>query len=134
MGGRRPGGCAFGRVALYFRDDAPLLGRRRRGAPSSRRRPRTSSCAAPGRGACFFADLLVEIADVAAEELREALWDLVWAGEATNDAFAPLRGRAGVARGAGAAGAPLPGGAPALVGPRFAGAGAARRRCRAAGR
>jgi ATP-dependent Lhr-like helicase len=26
-----------------------------------------------------------------AEELQEALWDLVWAGEATNDAFAPLR-------------------------------------------
>jgi ATP-dependent Lhr-like helicase len=24
-------------------------------------------------------------------ELQEALWDLVWAGEATNDAFAPLR-------------------------------------------
>ena len=26
-----------------------------------------------------------------AEELQEALWDLVWAGEVTNDAFAPLR-------------------------------------------
>ena len=25
------------------------------------------------------------------EELQEALWDLAWAGEATNDAFAPLR-------------------------------------------
>jgi ATP-dependent helicase Lhr and Lhr-like helicase len=25
--------------------------------------------------------------------LRDALWDLVWAGEATNDAFAPLRAR-----------------------------------------
>ena len=25
------------------------------------------------------------------EELHEALWDLAWAGEATNDAFAPLR-------------------------------------------
>ena len=25
------------------------------------------------------------------EELQEALWDLVWAGEVTNDAFAPLR-------------------------------------------
>ena len=27
------------------------------------------------------------------EELHEALWDLAWAGEATNDAFAPLRAR-----------------------------------------
>ncbi|MFL5860560.1 MAG: DEAD/DEAH box helicase, partial [Solirubrobacteraceae bacterium] len=25
------------------------------------------------------------------EEIQEALWDLAWAGEATNDAFAPLR-------------------------------------------
>ena len=28
---------------------------------------------------------------LAPEELQEALWDLVWAGEVTNDAFAPLR-------------------------------------------
>ena len=28
---------------------------------------------------------------IPAEELQDALWDLVWAGEATNDAFAPLR-------------------------------------------
>ena len=41
-------------------------------------------------GACFFTDLLVDV-ELAPEELQEALWDLVWAGEATNDAFAPLR-------------------------------------------
>ena len=41
-------------------------------------------------GACFFTDLLVDV-DLAPEELQEALWDLAWAGEATNDAFAPLR-------------------------------------------
>ncbi|MGO9447945.1 MAG: hypothetical protein ACLP04_04715, partial [Solirubrobacteraceae bacterium] len=29
--------------------------------------------------------------DIAGETLREALWDLVWAGEVTNDAWAPLR-------------------------------------------
>ncbi len=29
--------------------------------------------------------------ELAAPELGEALWDLVWAGEVTNDAFAPLR-------------------------------------------
>jgi ATP-dependent Lhr-like helicase len=41
-------------------------------------------------GACFFTDLLVDV-ELAPEELQEALWDLAWAGEATNDAFAPLR-------------------------------------------
>jgi ATP-dependent Lhr-like helicase len=41
-------------------------------------------------GACFFTDLLIDV-DLAPEELQEALWDLVWAGEVTNDAFAPLR-------------------------------------------
>ena len=41
-------------------------------------------------GACFFTDLLVDV-ELAPEELQEALWDLVWAGEATNDAFSPLR-------------------------------------------
>ena len=42
------------------------------------------------RGASFFTDLLVDV-ELAPEALQEALWDLVWAGEATNDAFAPLR-------------------------------------------
>ncbi len=42
------------------------------------------------RGPCFFTDLLAEL-DLPAEALREALWDLVWAGEVTNDAWAPLR-------------------------------------------
>jgi ATP-dependent helicase Lhr and Lhr-like helicase len=91
--GGGPMGARTGRVALYFRDDAPLLG------------PPPVQGEAPGgqmhdllrerlaRGACFFSDLLVEYADASAEELREALWDLAWAGEATNDAFAPLRSR-----------------------------------------
>ena len=41
-------------------------------------------------GACFFSDLLVDVA-LSPEEIQEALWDLAWAGVATNDAFAPLR-------------------------------------------
>ena len=41
-------------------------------------------------GACFFTDLLVDVARTP-EEIQEALWDLVWSGQATNDAFAPLR-------------------------------------------
>jgi ATP-dependent helicase Lhr and Lhr-like helicase len=82
-----------GRVALYFRDDLAIVGPPTRpplkGAP-----PDTDAHALVrdrlARGACFFTDLLVDV-ELAPEALQEALWDLVWAGEATNDAFAPLR-------------------------------------------
>ena len=51
------------------------------------------------RGPAFFTDLLAEL-EAAPEALREALWDLVWAGEVTNDAWAPLRApRLSLARG-----------------------------------
>ncbi|MBV8559636.1 MAG: DEAD/DEAH box helicase, partial [Acidimicrobiia bacterium] len=39
------------------------------------------------RGACFFR----ELAGPDDDESLDALWDLVWAGEVTNDSFAPLR-------------------------------------------
>jgi ATP-dependent Lhr-like helicase len=82
-----------GRVALYFREDAPLIG------PPAGGRAATPPPGGPEHellrarlreGPCFFTDLLSEV-DAPAEALREALWDLVWAGEATNDAWAPLR-------------------------------------------
>jgi ATP-dependent Lhr-like helicase len=82
-----------GRVALYFREDASLLG------------PPTPGRTAPPEGdehellrerlhagPCFFTDLLAEL-DLSASALAEALWDLVWAGAVTNDAWAPLRAR-----------------------------------------
>ena len=84
-------GRSSGKVALYFRDDVRWLG------------PPTNRGDAPegphhdairerlGRGAAFWSDLLVELAEVETAELQEALWDLVWAGEVTNDAWAPLR-------------------------------------------
>ncbi len=83
-----------GRVALMFREDASWLGPPpppRGAAPSpddeahDRVRDRLRA------GACFFTDLLVDLAGVPAEEIQEAVWDLVWAGEVTNDAWAPLR-------------------------------------------
>ena len=99
--GAGPLGGRSGRVALYFRDDAPLLGP----PPGNSERPggevHDLLRERLGRGACFFSDLLVELPNAGADELREALWDLAWAGEATNDAFAPLRQRG--AKGAGAA-------------------------------
>ncbi|HEX8104526.1 MAG TPA: DEAD/DEAH box helicase [Solirubrobacteraceae bacterium] len=86
-------GRRSGRVALYFREDAALLG-----PPPARgvtEAPADGVHAAVRdrlrAGACFFTDLLVDVAGVSAEEIQEALWDLAWAGEATNDAFSPLR-------------------------------------------
>ncbi len=85
-------GRSTGRVALYFREDAEAIGRV---AP-----PRGSAPPAEPehdllrerltQSPCFFTDLLAEV-QLAPEQLQEALWDLVWAGEVTNDAFAPLR-------------------------------------------
>jgi ATP-dependent Lhr-like helicase len=79
-----------GRVALYFRDDAAVLG-----PPAFKGEPPDSASHAAIRerlsaGACFFTDLLVDL-DLEPEALQESLWDLVWAGQVTNDAFAPLR-------------------------------------------
>jgi ATP-dependent helicase Lhr and Lhr-like helicase len=86
-------GRSSGKVALYFREDAEAIGR----VGGMR-----STIDAPGepahdllrerlgRSPCFFTDLLAEV-DLVPEDLQEALWDLVWAGEVTNDAWAPLR-------------------------------------------
>ena len=82
-----------GRVALYFREDAPLIGPPaggRAGASPPEGPEHELLRARLERGPCFFTDLLAEL-EAPAEALREALWDLVWAGEATNDAWAPLR-------------------------------------------
>ena len=79
-----------GRVALYFREDIGTLGPPpyKGAAPESPAHDLVRERLAAG--ACFFTDLLIDV-DLAPEELQEALWDLAWAGEATNDAFAPLR-------------------------------------------
>jgi ATP-dependent helicase Lhr and Lhr-like helicase len=84
-------GRSDGKVALYFREDVRLAG------PP----PGNAKLDPPegpihdairerlAHGPCFWLDLL-EL-DGTAEELHEALWDLAWTGEATNDGFAPLR-------------------------------------------
>jgi ATP-dependent Lhr-like helicase len=80
-----------GRVALYFRDDLAVLGPPpyRGEVPGSDAHDAVRERLAAG--ACFFTDLLVDVDGVSPEEIQEALWDLAWAGVATNDAFAPLR-------------------------------------------
>jgi ATP-dependent Lhr-like helicase len=91
-----------GRVALYFREDVALLGPPPRrgelayvrgdpaGVPENVSESLARVRARLNRGGCFFTDLLTDV-ELSAPELAEALWDLVWAGEVTNDAFAPLR-------------------------------------------
>jgi ATP-dependent Lhr-like helicase len=83
-------GRRSGKVALYFREDAALLG-----PPPSAiapdHPPHQAVRARLTQGACFFTDLLADVKGIPTEELVEALWDLVWAGEVTNDAWAPLR-------------------------------------------
>jgi ATP-dependent Lhr-like helicase len=82
-------GAGLDRVAVYFREDAAVLGQvaaseRPEGEEHARIR------AALERGALFWFDLLAETG-LADEEALPALWDLVWAGEVSNDAWTPLR-------------------------------------------
>src|SRR5207237_3501886 len=43
------------------------------------------------RGASFYRELFTAAGGGTDREVLDALWDLVWAGEVTNDTFAPLR-------------------------------------------
>ena len=43
------------------------------------------------RGASFYRELASAAGPIAEREILDALWDLVWAGQLTNDTFAPLR-------------------------------------------
>jgi ATP-dependent Lhr-like helicase len=82
-------GAGLDRVAVYFREDAPALG-----PPAAAERPEREVHerlrAALGRSALFWYDLLADTG-LEVEEALPALWDLVWAGEVTNDAWTPLR-------------------------------------------
>ena len=82
-------GAGLDRVALFFRDDASALG-----APHGSARPEGETHdrlrASLERGAQFWFDLLAD-AGLEAEEALPPLWELVWAGEVTNDAWTPLR-------------------------------------------
>ncbi len=82
-------GAGLDRVALYFREDAAALGQVAP-APAPEGAAHDAIREALASGALFWFDLLAETGLVADEALP-ALWDLVWAGEATNDAWTPLR-------------------------------------------
>ncbi len=82
-----------GRVAFYFREDARVLGAP--GDPAQRPAGPLHEAlrSVLAGGARFWYELVEELSDHPADELATALWELVWAGEVTNDSFAPLRAR-----------------------------------------
>ena len=90
--GAGPLGDDDGRVRLCFRDRVRLLVPARSGAdvPSEAVhdaiRQRLSVA-----GASFWPELLAAAGNPDQQVLLDALWDLVWAGEVTNDTFGPLR-------------------------------------------
>jgi len=91
--GRGSLGRDDGRIVLY-RPGRELL--RPAGAPDGVERPATEiherlRAHLRRRGACFYRELFAASGSRVDREVLDALWDLVWAGEVTNDTFAPLR-------------------------------------------
>jgi ATP-dependent Lhr-like helicase len=85
-------GADDGRIRLYFRDRFARL-RDDIGATESLHGPLHAAIRShlAQHGASFWPDLLGAAANPSEPELLAALFDLVWAGEVTNDTFAPLR-------------------------------------------
>ncbi len=82
-------GAGPDRVAVYFREDAAALGQVP-GAPSPEGGDHDALRRALAHGALFWGDLLEE-SRLPEEVALPALWELVFAGEVTNDAWTPLR-------------------------------------------
>jgi ATP-dependent Lhr-like helicase len=85
-------GKSDGRIALYFREDVRLAGPPPANAKLDRPEGEAHDAIRErlALGPSFWLDLVADL-DFGPEELHTALWDLAWAGEVTNDAFAPLR-------------------------------------------
>ncbi len=110
-------GARDGRVRLCFADQLRLLapGWEQRPAPDEPVHEAIRTLLAE-RGASFWGQLRAAGPGARDEELLAALWDLVWAGEVTNDSLAPLRAvvagakvKAGASRSARSRGRPRPG-------------------------
>jgi ATP-dependent Lhr-like helicase len=88
--GRGSLGSSDGRVALYLRSDAARLIREPEERPNGEIHERLREHL-QGRGASFFRDLYYATGSTDEDAVLDALWDMVWAGEVTNDTFLPLR-------------------------------------------
>ncbi|MGI8710921.1 MAG: Lhr family helicase, partial [Acidimicrobiales bacterium] len=107
--GAGPLGAGDGRLRLVFRDQVevlvpePSVADLPQGAVHDALRGQLAS-----RGASFWDDLVRAAATAGADfdeaSVLTALWDLVWAGEVTNDSLAPVRAFASGARGRGGPG------------------------------
>jgi ATP-dependent Lhr-like helicase len=89
--GLEPLGTNDGRIALYLAEHEALLARPSAPAPG------VTAEAIRGvlsrRGAVFFADIARDVGGFP-NDVLETLWQMVWAGEVTNDTLEPLRRRA----------------------------------------
>jgi ATP-dependent helicase Lhr and Lhr-like helicase len=88
--GLAPLGARDGRIALYLADDLPLLQRPSGDPPKGEAHDRLREHLTR-HGASFFAELHDAAGGGLARPVLDALWDLVWAGEVTNDAPGALR-------------------------------------------
>jgi ATP-dependent Lhr-like helicase len=86
-------GPSDGKVILSFRDQLRLLAPQR-GDQLPDGQLHNAIRRELERGACFWPDLIRATGTADEQILLGALWDLVWAGEVTNDTLAPLRARA----------------------------------------
>src|SRR5579862_1118856 len=73
-----------GRVSLYLAEQAALLLERRASGPDDSLHHKLREHLAT-RGASFFPQLLQAAGGGFYADVLDALWDLVWAGEVTND-------------------------------------------------
>ncbi len=89
--GLEPIGSSDGRIALYRADREALLDRPVR--PVEDPMAGTVRDLLGRRGAVFFAEIAREAAGFPGHVL-DVLWQMVWAGEVTNDTLEPLRSRA----------------------------------------
>jgi ATP-dependent Lhr-like helicase len=88
--GLDPLGIGDGRIALYLADREPALARAV--APFPGPAAEAVRRVLARRGAVFFADLAREVGGFPNDVLA-VLWQMVWAGEVTNDTLEPLRAR-----------------------------------------
>ncbi|MBX3228061.1 MAG: DEAD/DEAH box helicase [Labilithrix sp.] len=88
--GVSPIGSTDGRIALYLTEREALLAAPRIDEPPSGPLHVALRDLFARRGAVFFAEIARTIGGYPRDVL-DALWDLVWSGEVTNDALEPLR-------------------------------------------
>jgi ATP-dependent Lhr-like helicase len=83
-------GSSDGRIALYLADQVPLITSPRLPVPSDDPVSERIHALLAARGALFF-DVIVQSIGGFRNDVLDALWQLVWSGEVTNDTLAPLR-------------------------------------------